>query len=323
MTLIDHLINFCIATTFVLSVVFALLVARRWFTELRAPALLSRRSAITRSYLQRVGGFQQDNRFAAWSVHERMRSVEHLLLLLRGGDRDRLIQLAEIDGLLARAIGQTRSRRAARRIDAIRILQQFGGEAAIAKLREVLGHDRHRTVRLNAAFALASFGRLPPPRETIALLRMPERTPSRLDVAILRAMAPDYFDHLERMLDDEISPERRASLIDALGWSSQASVLPTLKNASLSDDKEVRCAALRAAAKLGHPSAAPWVMLALKDANTNVRIQAANSCASLALLESIPALQAATNDSDLWVRLRAFDALAKLSPADFRSEQSA
>lgn len=323
MTIYGGLIQFCIWTTILLSAAFALLVVSRWITERRAPLYKARQRAITRNYLQRVGGFQQDDAVARWSVQERLCAVQHLLLLLRGGDRDRLIQLAEIDGLLDTALRQAAAWRAARRIDSIRILQQFGGEAAIAKLREILRHDRHRIVRLNAAFSLASFGRLPPPRETIELLRMPGRAPTRLDVAILRAMAPDYSDHLERLLGEQMPLDRRAAIIDALGWSGHHSVLPTLESASTFDNVEIRCAALRAAAKVGHPSVAPWVMRALGDGDSYVRIQAANSCAALGLTGAIPALRTLAQDPELWVRLRAAEALTKLSPPDLAARQSA
>ncbi len=308
------LIIFCVVTTLVLSIAFGLLVLRRWTTERHEPIAKSRQSAITRSYLQRVGGFEKDNPNAKWSKAERLQAMGHLLLLLRGGDRDRLIQLAEIDGLLQVALRQTKAWRAARRIDAIRSLQQFGGEAAIAKMREVLRNDQNHIVRLNAAFALASFGRLPPPRETIELLDMPKRSPTRLDVAILRAMAPEYAEHLVRLLEDEMPHSRRAAIVDALGWSDDHSVLPTLERASKFDDVEIRCAALRAAAKLGHPSVAPWVTQALSDGDSNVRIQAVNSAAALGLTQAIPVLMAMTQDHELWVRLRAAEALEKLLP---------
>ncbi len=310
----NGLIFFCVYTTLALSIAFGLLVLHRWMTERRAPIAKARQGAIAHSYLQRVGGFAKDNSDAKWSKGERIQALGHLLLLLRGGDRDRLIQLAEIDGLLKVTLRQTKAWRAARRIDAIRTLQQFGGEAAIARMRHVLGNDRHRIVRLNAAFALASFGRLPPPRETIQLLDMPKRRPTRLDIAILRAMAPDYAEHLVRLLDEELPHSRRAAIVDALGWSGDQSVLLTLEQASKFEDIEVRCAALRAGAKLGHHSVAEWVVEALSDDDPNVRVQAVNSASALGLVQAVPLLQSMVEDRELWVRLRAAEALEILTP---------
>lgn len=314
MSIYNGLILFCIWSTVGLSAGFALLIVRRWISQKRIPLQKARQVAITRSYLQRVGGFSHQSGGAGWPTAERLQAIGHLLLLLRGAERDRLIQLVEIDGLLVAALRKCKAWRAARRIDAIRNLQQFGGDAAVAALRDVLRTDRHRIVRLNAAFALASFGRLPPPRETIELIGMPSRTPTRLDVAMMRAMAPDYADQLVRMLSDGMPLARHAAIVDALGWSADHAVLPALMRASTSDDIEIRCAALRAVAKLGHPAAGPWVQAALGDSNANVRIQAVNSCAALRLVDAVPMLRQMCSDPELWVRLRAEEALAQLVP---------
>ncbi len=314
MSVYSGLIWFCIWSTVGLSAAFALLIVRRWISQKRAPLKKARQVAITRGYLQRVGGFNHQDGGAGWPPAERLQAVGHLLLLLRGAERDRLIQLAEIDGLMVAVLRKCKAWRAARRIDAIRNLQQFGGDVAVAALRDILRTDRHRIVRLNAAFALASFGRLPPPRETIKLIGMPNRTPTRLDVAMLRAMAPNYADHLVRMLGDTMPHARRAAIVDALGWSGDHSVMPALVRASMFDDVEIRCAALRAAAKLGHPAAGQWVQAALGDSNANVRIQAVNGCAALRLVDAVPVLRQLRSDPELWVRLRSEEALAQLDP---------
>jgi len=312
MNIYGGLIQFCIWTTVFLTVAFALLVLRRWYTEHRTPVYKARQKAITHSYLRRVQGMEVEQTGVKWSVEARLQALTHLLMLLRGGDRDRLIQLAELDGLLKAPLRQCKAWRAARRIDAVRTLQQYGGEAAIAKLREVLRHDRHRIVRLNAAFALAGFHQLPPPRETIELIGMPARAPTRLDVAMLRALASEYPTHLVRMLGDVMPHPRRAAIIDALGWSNVESVIPTLERAASFDNIEIRCAALRAVGKLGHPSVAKWVLEALEDPNAFVRIQAVNCCATLRLTKALPVLRVLSHDPELWVRLRAEEAIPRL-----------
>ncbi|WP_417608712.1 HEAT repeat domain-containing protein [Parasphingorhabdus sp.] len=312
MNIYESLIRFCLWTTVFLTVGFVLLVLRRWYTELRAPVYLARQKAITHSYIQRVGGFDVEHSDAKWTVKERLQALSHLLMLLRGEERRKLIQLAEIDGLLQTPLRKCTAWRAARRIDAVRTLQRYGGEAVIAKLHEMLRYDRHRIVRLNAAFALASFQRLPPPRETIALIGVPDRAPNRLDVAMLRALAPAYPAELVHILSDVMSHVRRAAIIDALGWSNDPAVLPTLERAASFDNVEIRCAALRSAGKLGHPSVAKWVVRALEDESPVVRIQAVNSSAALRLTQALPLLHVLANDAELWVRLRAEEAIPKL-----------
>lgn len=308
------IIHFCIWTSVALAAIFAALVCRRWITERREPATRSHQTAISRAYLQRIQGLQPDVINHHWTSNECMEAASHLLLLLRGGERETLVELAEQDGLLAGVLRRSHSWRAARRIDAIRILQQFGGELAEARLTAILGGDPHPIVRLNAAFALAQFGKLPPPRETMAMLGMPNRAPTRMDVAMLRAMAPEHAKELQDILFDIMPHARRAAIIDALGWSADPQVLPLLERAARFENVDIRCAALRAAAKLGNPSVRHWIIRALADEHPAVRTQAINSCASLALSDAEPALRLLAGDTDLWVRLRADEALHELAP---------
>lgn len=310
MALQIFLISACIAGA--MAAFFGVLLFRRWRQEIREAKERDTLATITRSYLRRVAGQLDQEASPKWRDEQRLAAVSHIHMLLRGGEREQLMQMAELDGLLRATLRRSRSWRSARRVDAIRLLQQFGSEACIARLREIFTRDLNDSVRLEAAFALASIHALPPPRETIRILGMFERKANRLDNALLRASAPQYKDQLTLLLDDKIPHAKRALIVDALGWSDDASVLPTLEKASTIDNSELRSAALRAAARIGHPAAAPWVIRSLDDPVAFVRVQAANSCASLGLREAVPALEHAMHDDDLWVRLRAEHALEVL-----------
>ncbi|MFC0588944.1 HEAT repeat domain-containing protein [Novosphingobium aquiterrae] len=288
---------------------FLLLLFRRWRIEHREASNQNKLAEITRNYLQRVGGFSVDGPDQRWPAGLKLAAISHLHLLLRGGERERLMQMAELDGLLNETLQTSKSRRAHRRIDAIRLLQQFGSEACVARLRELMARDRNPTVRVEAAFALASIDALPPPRELIRILGLFDRNPRRLDSALLRATAKHYCDHLQRLLNDPMPHWRRALIVDALGWSEDPSVLETLARAGAMESAELRSAALRAAARLGHPSVAEWVIPLLHDPVAFVRVQAANCCAVLGLASARPDLVEIARDEDLWVRLRAAHAL--------------
>lgn len=288
---------------------FGILLFRRWYLERRHGADCVELGAITRSYMRRVAGHFDEDASANWSDQLRLEAVSHIHLLLRGGERNRLMQMAELDGLLRATLRKSHSWRSARRIDAIRLLQQFGSEACIARLRELFARDPNKTVRLEAAFALAAVHALPPPRETIRILGMFHRRTNRLDRALFRASAPHYPEQMALLLQDDISHEKRVLIIDALGWSGSASVLPLIEGASRIDHAELRSSALQAAAQLGLPSVEPWVIERLKDPVAFVRVQAINCCASLGLTSAILSLHSLLDDEDLWVRLRAEHAL--------------
>ena len=304
-----HILSISAAMAGTMTVLFGVLLFRRWRVESKARKESDAFAAITRSYLRRVAGQLDSEASPAWTVDQKLAVVSHIRLLLRGGERDRLMQLAELDGLLRATLRKSRSWRSARRVDTIRQLQQFGSEACIARLREIFTSDRDKAVRLEAAFALASIEALPPPRATIRILGMFTRKSNRLDSALLRSSAPHYVEQLNLLLADPLPHSKRALIIDALGWSEDTSVLPTLERASGTGNPELRSAALRAAAKLGHPSAAAWVIRLLSDPVAFVRIQAVNSCAALGLRDAVPHLHKLMEDDDIWVRLRCEQAL--------------
>lgn len=303
------IVQFATGSALALLAFFAILLVRRHLLERRDAVRRIMLGEITRNYLQRVGGFPTDAGVRDWPAEVKLAAVSHLHLLLRGGERERLMQIAELDGLLRKTIEQSKSRRIARRIDAIRLLQQFGSEACVARLREMLVADRNGTVRIEAAFALAALRALPPPRELIRIIGLFDRPPNRLDSALFRAMAQQYTDHLQRLLDDPMPHQRRAMIVDALGWSNDLSVLPTIERAAGIENAELRSAALRASAKLGSPSASAWVIPLLADPVPFVRLQAANTAAALGLHAAVPQLRQLLGDEDLWVRLRAQHAL--------------
>ena len=293
----------------VMLATFCILLLRRWYQEKRRKQDRAKLAAITRSYMRRVAGQLDTDANIKWPDDLRLTAISHIHLLLRGGERERLMQMAELDGLLRATLRQSHSLRSARRIDAVRLLQQFGSEACIARLREMFVRDRDSDVRLEAAFALAAVQALPPPRETIRILGMFNRKSNRLDRALLRASAPHYPEQLSLLLDDQISNDYRALIIDALGWSENPGVLPLLERSSRTGNAELRSAALQSAARLGLPSVEPWVLKCLNDPVDFVRIQAVNCCASLGLHSAIPQIRALLDDEQLWVRLRAEHAL--------------
>ena len=293
---------------------FLLLVFRRYIGEKRSAALDARDTAITRSYLQRVAGHKVDNP-NSWREKAQLAAVTRILPLLRGGEKTRLLQIAELDGVLSDTLYRSHGIYKKDRINAIHLLQRVGSEACIGRLRQLMARDRNDRVRLEAAFGLAANSALPPPRETLRILGSMKRHPTRIDVALLRSTAPLYADQMLLLLDDDLDPVWRANIIDSLGWSESLSVIDAIKQAATDPQEEVRAAALRASGKLGHPAAAEWIVPALEDPAQSVRLQAISAAVKLGLKQVLPELLQMRNDEQLWVRLRAEEAIEHFDPS--------
>lgn len=302
--------------------IFALLVIRRWLSE-RVQARRSQDAAdITRFYLQRVAGRAGAEVSPSWTLEKRLAVVLDIQGLLRGEERDRLMQITEIDGLLISVMRKSRSVSRNKRIAAIHVFQRLRSGICIGRLRELMASDRSRHVRMEAAFALAAAHNLAPPLETMRMLGLLDKKPTPIDAALMRASAAQYFDQVVTIVENDLPSSWHACLIEALSLLGKTSVLKLVECAAKNDDAEVRCAAMRASVNLGHPMASRWIIPCLNDDKAEVRVQAANACARLGLLAAAPTLAQLANDEDVWVRLRSQEALA-LTGAKHANRQGA
>lgn len=314
MTGYENIIYGTIMCAIAVCLAFLVLVLRRYVSERKRAKRDDRDTAVTRSYLQRVAG-QRAAATPEWKRSTRLAAISRILPLLRGGERTRLLQIAEFDGVLRDVLRRSHSVARAERISSIHLLQRFGSEACVARLRQMMARDRSARVRLEAAFALGANGALPPPREMLRILGWHNRLPSRLDIALLRSAAPLYPEQMMLLLDDNLSSAWRAQVVDALGWSGDMQVITVLEGLADDPDPEIRCAVLRASSRLGHPASAKWTSAGLGDDNTAVRLQAIAASRRLGLTEAVPQLMVLRDDAQLWVRLRAEQALEQLAPA--------
>ncbi len=259
--------------------------------------------------------------------HEQLHRVfVDLMRLLRGEDYDRLLRLADAMGLPDLAIAQLDNSLPARRVDALRVLEQFPVPRAVAALVERMGQDPDDSVRLEAAAALARVDHLPPPHDIIDMLGLRDRQLNRLHEAIFRTSASAYPRDLVLLTLDASLVHVRPLLVEALGWSRDFSILPVLAEHAESSDPETRSAALKAARELGHPGIEEWVVPMLRDPVEHVRAQAARTAGKLGLHGATALLAEMANDPSWWVRKRALDALGQLEPpppAPFQATQDA
>ena len=295
------------------SAMTALLIRRRRH-ESKSAVRTEQKLAASRALMRALAGGQEeplDEELApgAWRA-----AVSHLLRLVRGEDRARLLLLAERRGLFADAIAALDTPRPARRIDAMRLLEQYGSPECIAGLDRCLRSDPVLAVRLEAAAALARLGALPPVHEMIEALELDAHPVTPLHAALFRSLAERDSEELVKLAASSRHGSLRALLVEAMGWTKDLTMVSRLAQHAGDPDAEVRCAAIRAARHLAHPAAGQWILPLLEDPSEGVRVQAAQACGQLGLKDGIAALERLATEPAWWVRARARAALDLLRP---------
>lgn len=293
------------------------LLFRRRRIERRAIISRDTERALSREVMALISGrltVEEAGVFAAASPADRLQTLSHLMQLVRGDDRDALLDIARRSHILDGALKGIRRGRAARRVDAMRVLEQFATPESVEALTEALAEDPAMSVRIEAAAALARMGRPQAPAALIRLLDLKCEPPTRLHEALFRAAAEPFSSDLARLAQDRSLGAIRPLLVEALGWGGDYAIVGELVSHAADPDPDVRCAALRAARRLGNPAAAPWALRLLLDPVENVRIQAIQTCERLGVRDAIPILTSLIENPSWWVRMRAKQALESLRP---------
>ncbi len=303
-----------LAFALVMATSMAALLIRRRRQEARMLARDEEKLAASRTLMCALAGGAEEPHLQELPSEAWRAALSHLLQLVRGEDRTRLLELAERRGLFAHAVAALRNRRAARRIDAMRLLEHFGSPECVCALDQCLRTDRVMAVRLEAAAALARLGALPPVRDLIAALRMDEQPVTRLHAAFFRSLAERDAREVAELAAEPDQAKLRPLLVEAMGWTADLSMASRLAGHAFDPEPEVRCAAIRAARQLGHPAAGLWIVPLLDDPEESVRLQAAQACGQLRLKDGVSALERLATEPSWWVRTRARAALDVLRP---------
>lgn len=243
------------------------------------------------------------------------RVFSHLLQLVRGPERDLLLVIADAMGVPDHAMAQLRHRSAARRVDALRMLEQLPVPRVVRLVTDCMATDRNTMVRTEAAAILTRIGAVPSPSAIIDALNLRTVNPSPLHAAMFRAGSVQHSSEMAALAKQLPTGALRSMVAEALGWSEDFAMLSILADFAQSNDSELRIAGLKAARQLGHPSARTWILPMLLDPVDAVRVQAARTCGQLGLVDAIPLLSRLVENSSWWVRTRSAEALAVLRPA--------
>lgn len=306
-----------------MAALFSVLILRRWLGETRKRREGEAVIAATKAYLARIQDLAAGSASALTDGESaRLTAVLNLSRLLRGSERDRLMALADADSMFDNALRDLGRANIRRRTHAIELLEQFDSPKSVHALGVTMANDPIYELRLAAAFALARFGQLPPPLDTISQLSLVASENSRVHMALFRTLAPHHSRQLRELVADSEFRAVKASAVDALGWSGDPACLTEIEAAAADSAPDIRCAALRAAGQLGHPQAGRWIVPMLGDRDESVRIQAIRCAARLSLSQALPQIESLSKDPSSWVRWRADEALLALRPAQLRRSLS-
>lgn len=242
--------------------------------------------------------------------------IAELAELVRGSDRERLLQNAADLGVPDVLRRRLRSRVAQDRLSAAETLAMFPGdpqEWALAAL-----DDRNRDVRLGAALALAQNHAAPSAGEVVRKLGIGTRERSLLVVSLMRDLAEVDPKGVQAILYDPALPdEAKLAATDALAASGMVENAPLV--AWMADaartDSHLQPRIFRALGRIGHPGARDAVLTGLASAEWRVRSSAAEAAGRIGLTDAIPRLKELLGDEHWWVRLRSGEALARMGGA--------
>jgi len=291
------------------------LIVARLINEWRAGGRAADRAAVIQGLMGVLRG-APDAAEALRPYVGRARLMADALLelqgLIRGDDQERV--LAELRDL---GLVQTLSARLHRgsrtgRMAVLEALAALGGPEAHAAIRSAISSSSPE-VRMAALKAMADSGARPSVGRLIDYVVAGEVEASRLFADLLRQVtAIDVPAALMALRRQDLTPDMRALLVDALGVSGDYGVLESLIQAASHPHEEVRTAAVRGLGRLQHPAGEGAIAGAMRDPTWIVRSAAAEAAGAAGFSRLVAGLDQLLADPEWWVRFRAGEALVAI-----------
>ncbi len=239
-----------------------------------------------------------------------------ILVVLRGSEGQRMVDLAGELGLVERDLNRLGSRGRWRRAKAAENLGHYGGPEATGPISALL-REEDETVRAVAARALSRIGTREAADTLAGYLNSASELTSLRIAENLERIGPLAVDPLVELVESEKEEERRAQVLAAriLGNLRVAEGRPALCKAIRRHwNTDLRARATLALGKIGNPDDVPAIIEATKDNSWPVRAQAANALGMIGEVSSVPTLEGLVADEEWWVRLNASRALVNIGP---------
>ncbi|CAN5813011.1 hypothetical protein BH23ACT11_BH23ACT11_01670 [soil metagenome] len=239
-----------------------------------------------------------------------------LLLVLRGAENNRVVELAHKLGLVERDHAKLSTRHRWQRAKAAENLGYYGGPDAVAPISALLD-QQDETLRAVAARALARIGTKQAAETLAEHLRSRSELTSLRMAENLERIGPLAVDPLVELVESDDEELHRAQVLAArvLGNLRISDGRPALcKAIQRHRNPDLRAQATLALGKVGNPDDVPTLVEAAGDDFWPVRVQAANALGMLGEVSTVPKLKELVSDREWWVRLNASKALVKIGP---------
>lgn len=235
-----------------------------------------------------------------------------LALDLRGEEAQRVSELAEASGISHAQQRRLYGLRFAARSEAVKNLGLLRSADALPRLLHLLETDRHREVRMAAAWAIGELGGRDAVKGLLAMLEDSDSGLVRRVQEVLIEAAPGEALQVAAFARRTGSASARCAAVELLGALRDPSVSEYLLELVDDPDPELRTKVIKAAAAIADPRFGDTFRGLLRDPAWSVRCQAATGLGNIAAVESIPELSEALSDEAWWVRFNAASSLAEL-----------
>lgn len=247
----------------------------------------------------------------------------HMLGMLAGENRDKLVELAKMQGLVNSELGELRSGDWTRRELAAMNLGIIRLPETVPYLARLL-YDRHVPVRYTAARSLAMVGSVEAFASLVDLIAKPKYIDTARLLEIVQQAPRANVEPIQRMIENEQAPLTvRLLLVDLTGDWREYRLVESLRSLLRSNEKELVIHAIKALVRIGDIDSVPEIIQMVDDPRWEVRSQVVKAAGLLGFTEALPLLRKALTDEAFWVRRNAAESLVALGPAGYAVLQTA
>lgn len=247
----------------------------------------------------------------------------HMLGVLEGEEREKLVDLARRQGLVNAELGELRSGDWTRRELAAMNLGVLRLPESVPYLARLL-YDRQIPVRYTAARSLAMIGSVEAFASLIKLFTQPRFIDTARLLEIVQHAPRGDVEPIRQLIENENTPLAvRLLLVDLGGDWREYRLVEAMRRLLRSDEKELVTHAIKALVRIGDIDSVPEIIEMVDDPRWEVRSQVVKAAGLLGFTEALPLLRRALTDEAFWVRRNAAEALVALGPAGYAVLQTA